>query len=305
MTSSSANIPPIGLSVVIAASNNAASLDRCLASLVDQATPPDHEVIVISNYAESAGPLVEKKYPQIKYLNLPETTTVPELRSRGIAISRGEIVALAEDNVVFEKRWCSEIVKAHAKPYDVIGGAVENASFGRSLDWAVYFYEYGRYMLPGRCGVVDALAGNNVSYKRSVFKKVERMCSRGFFETFVHRELQAQGMPLYMCPSAVVYHQQSYRLREVVAQSYYHGRSFGGMRVSASPIKTRLALILASPMLPLFLPSRIALRVIRKRRNIGALLRSLPYLLLLVGGWSWGELSGYLWGEGDSSTHWT
>jgi len=43
---------------------------------------------------------------------------------------------------------------------------------------------------------------------------------------------------------------------------------------------------------------------VRKRRHIKELLHSLPYLLILMTSWSFGEFCGYLAGEGDSTSKW-
>lgn len=292
------------LSVVIAAFNNVSSLKRCLASLKGQGEGPDTEVIVVSNYNEEVNETIDGQFSHIRYLPCPSGTTVPELRTQGILHARGDIVALAEDHCIFDENWCSEIKKAHELSYPVIGGSVENASCKSLIDWAVYFYEYGRYMLPNKAGIVDALSGNNVSYKGYLLKKMEDSFKKGFFEAFIHWKLKKEGQPLFLVPSAIVYHKKSYRLREAFIQCYHHGRSFGGMRVTNTPLFNRIRFVLCSVGLPVLLPSRIAWRIFKKGRHIKELLMSLPYLFLLMAVWSYGELCGYLLGEGDSPARW-
>ena len=294
----------VKLSVVVAASNNTQALERCLESLKGQGEAEDTEIIVVSNYRERVQERIERRFPYVKYVSLPEDTTVPELRTTGIFHSRGEIVALIEDHCLLDENWCSEIKKAHELPYPIIGGSVENASCERWLDWAVYFYEYGKYMPPNQAGLVDCLPGNNVTYKRPVLEKVETIFQKGFFETFIHWELKTQGYPLYMIPSAIVYHKKQYKIKGALTQCYHSGRSFGGMRTSKAMLLKRIGLILGSWMLPILLPSRIVFRTVRKKRHIRELVLSLPYLLLLMASWSYGEFCGYACGEGDSSTRW-
>jgi hypothetical protein len=90
---------------------------------------------------------------------------VPELRTKGINLAHGEIFALVEDYCTLDEHWCAEIKKAHRLPFSVIGGAVENRSPDKLLNWAVYFYDYGKYMFPAQPGAVETLSGMNVSYK--------------------------------------------------------------------------------------------------------------------------------------------
>lgn len=292
----------VRLSIVIAAWNNSSSLRQCLDSLAGKADSADTEVIVVSNYDGGTREMVEKQFPSVKYFFLSGDATVPELRTKGIYCARGEIVALLEDHCTFDENWCAEIKKAHELPYSIIGGSVENASRERPLDWAVYFYDYGKYMLPNRAGVVDSLSGINVSYKRSVLNTVTQNFEQGFMETFINEELKKQGEVLYMAPAAIVYHQKHYEMKAAFTQSYRYGRSFGGMRALNIPFWQRILLILGSLTLPVLLPSRIALTTVKKRRYLKELLRCLPHLLLLMTSWSYGELCGYVGGEVTDSS---
>ena len=127
----------------------------------------------------------------------------------------------------------------------------------------------------------------------------------GFFETFIHWELERQGFSLYLMPSAIVFHKKNNGLKEAVAQCYHHGRSFGGMRVSNVSLAKRIGFALGSFILPILLPLRITIRTIRKERHVRESLLSLPYLLLLMASWSFGEFFGYVGGVGNSSNRWT
>ena len=200
------------LSIIVAAFNNESYLEQCLKSLINQIDSSDTEIIVVSNFYNKSVEQIKKRYSGVKFIVLPEETNVPELRTRGINDSNGEIIALLEDHCIFDKQWCSEIKRAHKHPYSIIGGSVENASPAKALDWAVYFYDYGKYMLPSKAGEIDSLSGINISYKKVALEKVENLYKKGFFETFINEELKKQGKSLYMIPSAIVYHKKNYKL---------------------------------------------------------------------------------------------
>ncbi len=295
----------IRVSVVIAASNSVDLLDHCLASFQLCKPGDDMEVIVVCNYDDGVKDLLAQKYPNAKVVVQPSQTTVPELRSVGISLAKGEIIALTEDNCVIGPDWLSEIRRAHELPYEVIGGAVENRSDHRRLDWAVYFYEYGKYMLPEEAGVTRSLAGNNVSYKRGLLREVEGEIRHGLFEAFLHRTLQQRGHPLYFTPSAVVYHNKHYQFHQAFLQCYHHGRAYAGMRVAGQSFLRRMLLIGGSAVLPALLPGRIAFAVFRKGRRVKEFWLSLPHLVVLMTSWAFGEFLGYLVGPGASAGKWT
>jgi GT2 family glycosyltransferase len=297
-------VSDLEVSVVIAAWNSRALLERCLASLEDQCRAGDPEIIVVSNYDNGSREMIEKRFPQVRFLRLPEGTTVPRLRAEGIRQARGEVVALIEDQCFVDRDWCAEIKKAHRLPYLAVGGSVENASTERAIDWAVYFYDYGRYMLPGVAGAAAELPGNNVSYKRAALQSIERAFRNGFFETFINWELKASGGELFFAPSAIVYHNRSYETGEAFSECYHHGRAFAGKRVSGVGLAVRVARAIATLALPVVLSSRIVRATVGKRRHIKELLLALPHITLLMVTWSFGELTGYLLGEGGSASRW-
>lgn len=292
------------LSIVVAAWNGPRSLERCLASLGDEARAPDTEVIAATNFDGGVGTLLHARFPHVRHVATPRGTTVPVLRTAGIRCAAGEIVALTEDHCTFDPRWCEEIKKAHNLPYAAIGGPVENAGGASALDWAVYFYDYGTFMLPGRAGIVKSLSGANVSYKRAVLEQVESGFRDGFFESFTHVDIARLGYPLYFVPSAIVYHHKSYRLGTAVTQCYHLSRGYAAKRVSNAPAVRRGAFVAASILLPLVLLERVVVRTVRKGSHVREMVRSLPYLSLLLSCWSWGEFCGYIAGAGRSLGEW-
>jgi GT2 family glycosyltransferase len=296
--------PGLKLSIVIAAWNGNAALDQCLRSLGSDGQRADTEVVVVTNYDGGTNQMLLTGFPYVQHVCMPQGTTVPMLRTRGIFHSAGEIVALAEDHCTFGANWCAELKKAHELPFSAIGGPVENGSANRALDWAVYFYDYGKFMPPRRAGVVDSLSGNNVSYKRAVLREVESSFRDGFYEPFTHGEIAKRGEPLYLAPAVVVYHQKSYVAKHAIAQAYHLARSFAGKRFVGTAREKRGMFAAGSLALPILLPGRIVFRTIRKGRHIPQLLRSLGYLLLLTASWSFGEFCGYIAGEGRSASEW-
>lgn len=289
------------LSIVIAAWNGAASLRQCLESLREQAAVADTEVIVAANFP-SAGD--EASFSNLSALTFPAGTTVPTLRASGIAAARGEIIALTEDHCLFDPQWCAEIRKAHELPYSVIGGSVENAGGQRTVDWAVYFYDYGRYMPPNPAGETGSLSGINVSYKRAALEEVRHSYSGGFFEVFVHGELRGRGHRLYMAPAAIVYHNKAYRFGSSFVQCFHLARSFAGRRLAWAGLPRRIIYASGALLLPVLLPARIVARVLAKGHHLSKLLLALPCIVVLMTSWSCGEFVGYLFGEGASAGKW-
>jgi len=297
-------MPSLRLSIVIAAWNGLGPLRECLLSLKKQSQAEDTEIIVASNFDQGAEQMLQAEFPHVKHVRLSEDTTVPALRTAGISHAQGEIVALLEDHSACDDRWCAEIKTAHELSYAIIGGAIENASPDKALNWAVYLYDYGPYMLPGQPGAVRSLSGMNVSYKRAVLAEAEKYYCEGFFEAFVHEKLRKRGHALYWLPSAVVYHRKDYGFSATLVQFFHLARSFAARRILHGTRAKRLVFAAGSLFLPIVLTARIAARTMQKRKHEKQLFRALPCLLLLMTSWGAGEFCGYLAGEGSSAAKW-
>lgn len=293
-------VDQIRLSIVIAAWNGDSLLRQCLESVENQTDRAGTEVVVVSNFPV---PEIELSLP-VKFILLDETATVPVLRQNGINAAQGEIVALAEDHCLFDAQWCREIKKAHESPYVAIGGSVENNSVENALDWAVYFYDYGKYMPPNQNGPMLTLSGMNVSYKKIILQELAEFFEDGFFETNFNDELEKRGYQLMMESSAIIYHNKSYKFGRAISHSFHLARAYAARRVGISDVFRRFYFIAGSVALPVILPTRIILVTLKKGRHISSLLRSLPYLVFLMFMWSFGEFCGYIIGEGDSTGEW-
>jgi GT2 family glycosyltransferase len=284
------------LSVVIAASNNLEALERTLSSLRDQASGANMEVISVTNFNDETEVRLRQQFPFAKCATLPREATVPELRTRGINLSHGDIVALTEDYGFADENWCAEIKKVHDSGRSIVGGAVENRSPDRLLNWAVYFFDYGKYMLPMRPEFVASLSGINTSYNRKALEEVANVYRDGFEEAFVHEELKRRGHELSLAPSAIIYLSKNFEFRVTLKDFYHLARSFAARRVARQKWTERIAFAVGACLLPILLPVRVVTRIVPKRRHLSKLILSLPHLFVLMVSWSAGEFCGYLSG---------
>lgn len=291
------------LSVVIASVNGYQHIARCLDSLAKQRTRECAEVIVVEGSGDDTPRRVIEKYPWAIVIPPSTPRPIPELRSIGIRLARADIIVTTEDHCLFNEDWYEKILEAHRTyPDPAIGGAVENGSSKRLVDWAVYICEYSKFMLPFPSGPGTDLPGPNVSYKRDILKKLcSDLIERGVWENVLHERLLSAGMRLRMDPSIVVYHAKTFGCWEFLAQRYYFGRSFAAGRVAQATLLNRAFFVGISPfLLPLFL-WRYARCFYGKQRFGKEFIKALPLLVIFALAWSVGEFFGYAFGDGGSS----
>lgn len=293
------------LSVIIASVNGRPMIEECLASLEAQQGNTDAEVIVMDITGEDTARLLEERFPSVKLMSIGERRTIPQLRTAGLLAARGEIIAVIEDHCIADPHWYEAIVNAHrAHPECVaVGGAVENGSRTRLIDWAVFFCEYSAYMLPVLRGIVEDIPGNNASYKRRAFDNVpnvEYVLGQRFWESGLHQHLRARGERFLSEPSIVVYHKKHFGFGYFLSQRYHYSRYYAGMLVSEAGVPLRLFRSLAALALPFLLLARIMARVAGKRRHLKELLLAYPLLIVFTIAWAIGEMVGGVLGPGQS-----
>ena len=288
------------VSVVIPSVNGLPSIADCLDALGRQEGNVPAEVVVADRCGEAIRAVLRERFPRARILAAPAGTSIPALRALGIAESRAPLVAIIEDHCNVGPAWLLTIDRARRGGHRVIGGAVENGSVERVVDWAAFFCEYARFMPPLRGGPVEEVAGNNVVYDRAALNAVGSDDIGGSWEFFLHARLKERGIPFHCEPELLVSHRKEFGFAYFLAQRYHYSRSFAGMRLRGAPRWKRAAYAAATPLLPPLLLARIARAVAPRRRYWGRFVQAAPVLAVFLVSGAWGEAAGAIAGPGDS-----
>ena len=92
----------------------------------------------------------------------------------------------------------------------------------------------------------------------------------------------------------IVKQQRSLTARHAIRERYEFGRLFASTRIAAVGMSRRFLYAVFSPALPAILIARVVRNVLTKRRAVGKLLLSLPWLFVLTTIWAFGEFYGYI-----------
>jgi hypothetical protein len=142
--------------------------------------------------------------------------------------------------------------------------------------------------------VIQDIPADNASYKRWALDRCTDVRARGFWEPDIHAKLRAEGYQLFMTPRIGVRHVRSFTFTEFMRQRFWHGRQFGSSNALRLSTAVRLAHIIAAPLIPFLMLTRIVRQVFRRRRHITQLLLATPVMVLFLVSWATGEIVGYL-----------
>ncbi len=288
------------ISVIIPSVSGLPIIAECLLALDNQKCDFAFEVIVVDRTGDKTAQYICEHFPRVKLIKLSAPCGIPEMRAVGMAQARGEFLAITEDHCIVPQNWLAEIIKAHESGYQVVGGAVENGSPARLIDWAVFLCEYSAFMPPIADGETEFITGNNTSYQRSLIEQTDESLKKDYWEYFLQGELKALGIKFLSAPSLVISHKKEFGFFYFLSQRFHYSRSFAAMRKSKLSVAKQIIYLLYTPILPFHLTWRIAQNVQQKKRNYKEFFLSLPLLLIFMCSYAVGEFVGQLFGAGNS-----
>ena len=288
------------VSVVIASIVGPPFIDDCLASLFAQKDAPDFEVIVVDCRGPENVARLTQRFPTVRFVQLPQRETVPQLRRIGVEQARGEIVAIIEEHCLAADNWIATMASALTSGYAAVGGPVDFRSDGRLRDWITYFIEYNSYFPPWPDGDTTNIGSANAAYRRATLMANIEVLSAGYWEAALHPKLLAEGSKFRSVSSMIVYHRGPFDYFYYVRQRYLFSRAFAGARRQTVPLSKRVAYLLAAPVVPFLLLARIASRVFGKSCHRGEFLLCLPLLVPAMASYVVGEWMGYAFGPGHA-----
>lgn len=204
------------ISVVVPTRNRASLLNSCLASLSNQGYRKDrYEIIVVddgstdgteelvANTGSQAGPVVV--YTRLAGLGLNAA------RNAGIETGHGEIVLLADDDVIAPPGWIDSFVNGSRRhPYaGCFGGPVRLKLEGPAPRMCHRETLDGELELGGSERVVGFVGGGNMAVRREIIESVglfdERLSGFGDDAEWETRLTQSGGSIVYL-PEAWLWH---------------------------------------------------------------------------------------------------
>jgi len=221
---------------------------------------------------------------------------VPVLWSRGIARSRGGVVALTLCSMTPDAGWRRAIFETMGDGLAGVGGAIEPASRMRALDWAIHLCRYSAYLLPFEEGDAEDVAGDNAAYRREAIDAVRASWADGFWETEVDAKLRRLGWRLRVTPRMVVRQGASVSFLSFCRNRLLHGFRSGRERAGRFTPAGRLARAVLWPAAAAVMLSRVGRRASSRGRSRGFRRAFLPLSVFLLL-WTSGEAAGYLRGR--------
>ncbi|MCC7013388.1 MAG: glycosyltransferase [Planctomycetes bacterium] len=299
---------PKGMSVVVGLiSGKRDDLRRCLKALHTQSLALPLEILVPFDDPCADVASLQTEFPAVKFVRAVGLDTAQAragasrehhdtLRTLGIRAATGDVIALTEDHAHTARTWCEQMVAALERHPNAaaVGGAVDCDSEA-TLNWAVWFCDFGRYQNPLPEGRAEFVSDSNVAYRRSALERVAETWKDDYHETAVHWAMVAAGFELCTTPKVVVWQARTgLTLGAALRERYVWARSFAGTRARMDGGVKRWIWAAASPLLPLLMTWRVVKTSSSRGAYVAQLAKALPLIVLLQTVWAIGEFVGYV-----------
>ena len=282
--------PDESLAVVVALTDPAIPhLGASLARVAQEAGPLGEVLLIDASGRLEATELAER-FANVRVITRPVGRLAPSLWRDGLLATDADLVALTTAQMVPRRGWLDGL-KARMEETGAagVGGPIEPGPRLGATDQAVALLRYANYFpAPPGPSQIDP-PGDNALYRRDRLMDVESSWLDGFWEVEVHEALRERGESLAMSDRAVVTFLGGVGLATMAHQRFRHARRYAVGRSAGLGTMTRLARVVAAPLVPPLLGWRI-FRALRARgASLAPWLPALLPMAWLASAWAIGE----------------
>lgn len=223
------------VSVVVAARHSDHTVGSCVHSLLRQSYPPElREIIVVDQGSRGAADAAIDRYPVVR-LREPRPG-ICRARNRGIAASRGDLIAFTDPDCAASTTWMTELVNGFGDQSvgAVAGAIVPYPSRSAAARFAARYRSHSQeraLLHPRRPFALTP----NLAVRRQVFDRIgvfdTRFPGGGWEDADLCWRLNRQTpFRLVYAPRAVVFHRYRETAWEFLVQHYRYGYALGLLR---------------------------------------------------------------------------
>ncbi len=217
------------VSVIVLNYNGSSSIERCVGSIFAQSYAPSEIILVDNNSSDGSADSAQRSFPDLKVIHNSENLGFAEGNNVGIRKSQGDLVLLANNDVVLDREAISQLVRQASSEVGIVGGAIHYAnnnklwSYGALFDpftgmhWQALQGMNAETRLPTH-SQVDYVPGALMLARRSLLDRVGLLDDYFFlYGDDLDLALKARrlGYSVRVTPNALAYHQVSQSVRKL------------------------------------------------------------------------------------------
>jgi O-antigen biosynthesis protein len=272
-------------SVVVVAYDAWSTLPEALEALRHQVDGVERELILVESSGTESAADLERRWPWVRVIALPERTLPGAARNLAVGIAGGELIAFIDADAIADPEWLDELERVLRPGLDAVAGAIANGTPSSLIGTAGYLLEFLEW-LPTRSELPAHAAACNLLLRRDVLERLGGFSPEIWpgEDTILTVGLAASGRLGFARAARVRHLNRTHPLRFVEHQ-YRLGSSFADVTRRVDFPRGGFGRL---PFAPFVGPARVAAlyRRLQKWRSLPpSAVALLP--LILVGAFSW------------------
>jgi GT2 family glycosyltransferase len=283
----------IEISVVVPCYRSKGTIRDCLNAIMAQSLPRDsYEVIVVDSSDDGTDELIQKDFPSVHLIHLPQKTLPGEARNLGVKQSQAPLIAFIDSDCVPDKDLLKGMVQGMTDDhYAGIGGSVLNGTRESLAGWVEYILSFKEFSPKHPKHPTGHSPTCNLCLRREVFEKYGPFPT-DFFpgeDSVFNWRLSSAGETYLFDPALQVSHLHRTDFWRVFQHQYRYGQAFA---ITRSRFSMPGRIFVVFPLLSLFIPFvRWGSILVKLRWNLRLLALSVllsPFLFSALVVWAFG-----------------
>lgn len=191
---------------------------------------------------------------------VPVDTVVPlaYARAAGVRAATAPYVFIAETHAYPDPDLAEKLVGLLSEGWSVVVPGIRNANPHNGISWAGFLSDYGAWSRALPAGEIQRVPAHNTAFHREVLMDFGDDLEPAFgFGDELFRGLKSRGHRIWFEPNPGVEHVNIDGFNNWRKERYLSGTLIGGARSKKWPWSRRLVYILASPLIPFVILSRV------------------------------------------------
>jgi hypothetical protein len=253
------------------------------------------EVVLIAPSADLVQPAkaYQQEFAGMQIVEDPVTDLAPA-RAAGIRAATAPFVFVGETHSYPHPGLAEAIIRRMEESWSVIIPAFGNANPKGVLSWAGFLSDYGPWLEGGTAGEVTWLPIYNAAFRRDALLALgDRLAPALSHGDELPLSIRSAGHKAFFEPAARLDHVNVAMRTHWARERFASGIMIAASRSSRWPLPRRVLYVLASPLIPVVLCSRVlpgAWRVVREKKLP---MSTILWIVFGMGVKGLGEMAGY------------
>lgn len=160
------------VSVIVPCYNSERTIRQCLTAIINQQTSAAFDVTVVDSSEDATPQIVEREFPDVRLIHLPQRTFAAGARNIGIRETRAPFCLMIDSDCIARPDVIERMMARHNENiYAAVGGSLANGTPGSLSGLVGYLAEFKEFMPSAPERLEKGIPTANIMYRRDALER--------------------------------------------------------------------------------------------------------------------------------------